>query len=130
MIYDALIIGGGPAGLTVALTLARQLHTSVVFDSQEYRNTRSRNVHMVLSWDHKDPADFRDAALENIQQGYDTVQIEKSKIAEVRKDPKELFSATDASGREWHGRKLVFACGIRDIYPAIQGYDECWAYGM
>ncbi|KAH7240340.1 uncharacterized protein BKA55DRAFT_693877 [Fusarium redolens] len=30
---DALIIGAGPAGLSAALALARQLHTAVVFHS-------------------------------------------------------------------------------------------------
>ncbi|RYP22479.1 hypothetical protein DL767_009051 [Monosporascus sp. MG133] len=35
---DVAIIGGGPAGLTAASTLARQRHTAVVFDSKSYRN--------------------------------------------------------------------------------------------
>jgi hypothetical protein len=28
------------------------------------------------------------------------------------------------------GRKVILATGVRDIYPDIEGYDECWAYGM
>ncbi|KAK8050727.1 thioredoxin reductase glit-like protein [Apiospora phragmitis] len=30
---DVAIVGGGPAGLTAANTLARQLHTAVVYDN-------------------------------------------------------------------------------------------------
>ena len=134
MLYDALIIGGGPAGLTVALTLARQLHTSVILDSQEYRNARSNKVHMVLSWDHKDLAAFRQAAVENIQERYNTVQVAKTKIKSIYRhsgpDNAYSFTASDDTGLEWRGRKLVFATGVRDVFPAIEGYDECWAYGM
>lgn len=45
--YDVAIIGGGPAGLAAAATLARQLHTAVVFDSKQYRNAKATGMHMV-----------------------------------------------------------------------------------
>lgn len=55
-VVDTLLIGGGPAGLSAALALARQLHSAVVFDSGVYRNALSKHMHTVATWDHKDPA--------------------------------------------------------------------------
>ena len=127
---DVLIIGGGPAGLTVALTLARQLHTAIVFDSGEYRNAGSNHMHTVLTWDHKDPSDFRTAAKENILSGYQTIQFRDTVLTKVQKTEKGLFEATDKAGQTWSGRKVVLCMGVTDIYPNIEGYDDCWVKGM
>ena len=43
-VYDVLIIGAGPAGLTAALGLCRMLYKTVVFDSGEYRNIISKHM--------------------------------------------------------------------------------------
>ena len=82
---DALIIGAGPAGLSAALSLARQLHTVVVFDSSSYRNATSSHMHTVLTWDHKNPNDFRGAARQNILDGYETVQFVNVELKTIRK---------------------------------------------
>ena len=36
--YDAIIIGGGPAGLQAALTLGRMHRRTLLLDSGAYRN--------------------------------------------------------------------------------------------
>ncbi len=36
--FDVAVVGGGPAGLTAALFLARYLHSVVVIDSGDPRN--------------------------------------------------------------------------------------------
>ncbi|MCJ1241064.1 hypothetical protein MMC14_009068, partial [Varicellaria rhodocarpa] len=82
---DVLIIGGGPAGLTSAMTLARQLHTVVLFDSGSYRNAGAFFMHMVPTWDHKDPKDFRAGAKKDILQNYRSVRIEDTEIKTVKK---------------------------------------------
>lgn len=126
---DALIIGGGPAGLTVALTLARQVQSSIVFDDGNYRNQRSSSMHMVLTQDSENPAAFRIKARENIVAKYHTVSFEETTVTSVKKI-EGGFEAENADGKTWQGKKLVLATGVQDLYPNIDGYEECWAKGM
>lgn len=49
--YDVLIIGGGPSGLSAASGLARVLRKVAPFDSGEYRNKPTRQMHDVIGSD-------------------------------------------------------------------------------
>ena len=127
---DVLIIGGGPAGLSTATGLARQLYTAVVFDSGVYRNNLARAMHNVLTWDDQDPAAFRKKGRGDLLKRYDTITFQDIEIKSVANMPDGLFEAKDINGKLWLGRKLVIATGVRDICPEIDDYDECWARGM
>ena len=129
-LFDVLIVGAGPAGLQVALGLARQLHPVVVFDSGVYRNERADHFHNIITWDHKDPKEFRQAAKQNILDRYNTIQFENVEVAKLEKREDGKFVATDANGKAWVGKKVVIATGVKDVYPDIEGYGECWGYGM
>ncbi|KAF2789628.1 putative pyridine nucleotide-disulfide oxidoreductase, partial [Melanomma pulvis-pyrius CBS 109.77] len=127
---DVLILGGGISGLAAALTLARQQHTAVVLDSEVYRNAPSPHMHNVLTWDRVDPKEFRAAARKNILDYYTTIDFEKADIVKIEENKgaaQQQFTATDNSGAVWNGRKVILAVGVRDIYPEIEGYTECWA---
>lgn len=129
-LYDVLIIGGGPAGLSAATGLARQLYSTVIFDSGVYRNQLTHHMHNVLGWDHADPSEFRKKGREDLLKRYSTVQFQDTKVESVSKTPAGLFELKDAHGKSWTGKKVVIATGIRDIPPDIQGYSDCWARGM
>lgn len=130
-VHDVLIIGGGPSGLAIATGLARQLHTAIVFDSNIYRNRMTSHMHNVITWDHQDPREFRWKAREDIVQRYDTISFKDgTTIESVRKNEAEYFEARDSTGEVWLGRKLALAMGVRDVYPKIEGYGECWGSGM
>ena len=127
---DVLIIGGGPSGLSAALCLSRARYTTAVFDSGVYRNALSYHVHMMPTWDHSDPREYRAAARKELKTRYDTVQFVDLAVTEVTKDETGKFHAVDASGKKWNGKKLILATGVKDIFPDIPGYEEAWSTGM
>lgn len=49
--YDVIIVGGGPGGLAASMSLARVARTSLLYDSEEYRNAKTRYMHDVLGQD-------------------------------------------------------------------------------
>ncbi|KAI1653946.1 hypothetical protein F4813DRAFT_372585 [Daldinia decipiens] len=133
-VFDALIIGGGISGLAAALTLARQQHTAVVLDSEVYRNAPSPHMYNVLTWDHQDPQEFRAAAKKNILEYYSTISFQKVEVVSLEEvkstTTQQTFRATDRNGGSWFGRKIILANGVRDVFPDIEGYAECWAKGI
>ncbi|KAK2011307.1 FAD/NAD(P)-binding domain-containing protein [Colletotrichum eremochloae] len=131
MIHDALIVGAGPAGLATATALARQLYTSVLFDSGLYRNARATHMHNVLGFDHVPPAVFRAKAREDIRSRYaESVTFADVEVLQTSKVSEGLFRAEDAQGRAWFGRRLVLATGVTDIMSDIPGYVDCWGRGI
>lgn len=126
---DVLVIGGGPAGLTAATTLVRQLHTVVVFDSGSYRNHMTKHMHNVPTWDHKDPAEFRAIARKDLLTNYKTCTFEDTEIKSLKEVPGG-FEAEDSNGKTWTGKKVILATGVADDFPNIEGYAECWGKKM
>jgi len=129
-VYDAVIVGGGPAGLAVATGLARLCHSALVIDSGNYRNGRSTHIHNVVGFDHQNPAEFRRKARADIASRYDTIDFRDTSVTQVRKTRAETFEAIDNMGTIYTGRKLVLAMGVRDVMLPIDGYAECWTRGI
>jgi thioredoxin reductase len=131
MIYDTLILGGGPAGLSTALGLARQLYSVVIFDSRQYRNDPAQRMHNVLAWDHRPPEEFRASARANILERYDTVTIRSVKIDGLVKTGEGSFEATDCFGGKTVGRTVVLAMGVADrMMRDVSGFGELWGRSM
>lgn len=126
---DVLVIGGGPAGLAAATALVRQLHTVVVFDSGSYRNSMSKHMHNLPTWDHRDPGDFRAAARKDLLLNYQTANFEDTEIQTLKEVPGG-FEAQDGSGKTWAGKKVILATGVADDFPDIDGYADCWGKRM
>lgn len=131
-IYDALVIGSGPAGLSSALALARVCRSSIIFDSGEFRNKGAKEMHTFLSRDGIPPEKFRSIARQQIEDKYsDQVTFVPAKIVAVSNTEVapgyKGFQAVDNLNNTYLGRKLVLATGVEDILPTdIEGYKENW----
>ena len=126
--YDIIIIGGGPAGLSAAASIVRQDHKTLIFDSGAYRNAKSKYMHTLPSWDHRDPAEFRSASLSGLER-YGSITVEQVEIETIKKSDDGIFEASGAN-KTWRGKKVILATGVEDIFPDIAGYAECWVSAM
>jgi thioredoxin reductase len=128
--YDAVVVGGGPAGLQAALTLGRMHRRVLLLDSGEYRNAPAEHMHNFVTRDGTPPAEFRAAARAELA-GYATVTVRESEATAVVPDGAgfrvELGSAPDAGGADGPEvvatRAVVLATGMRDTLPAIPGLE-------
>lgn len=130
-LYDAIILGAGPAGLSAALALCRVRRTAVVFSTPDFRNKQAYRAHTILSRDHTPPAEIRAAGRSDIDK-YGTTKFVERAITTARKlESENLFEVKDQDGETWRGRKIVLAMGSRDILPTdIEGYAEGWGYDI
>ncbi|PTB62199.1 FAD/NAD(P)-binding domain-containing protein [Trichoderma citrinoviride] len=135
-VYDALVIGSGPAGLSSALTLARVCRSSIIFDTGEFRNQGAKEMHTFLSRDGIPPEKFRSIARQQIEDKYsDHVTFVPAKIVAVSNTEivpgYKGFQAVDSLNNTYLGRKLVLATGVEDVLPTdIEGYKENWPQHM
>ena len=109
---DIAILGGGPAGLQVALVLSRTRKKIIVFDTPEPpRNTASHGVHNFLGLDGLLPIDIRKIAWKQIDK-YDSAELRKEKIVNVNKEKDRIFVITTDSEKSIRAKKVILAVGI------------------
>ena len=130
--YDVLIIGGGPAGLSAAMTLGRFLHKVLVCDDGRPRNAKSLHANNLPISDGINPAQWRNKARENLKK-YETVTIlDETTVTSVEKNDKsDVFNAeikSKSTVSNYTFRKIILAYGMTDGIPSpkIDGFDELW----
>ena len=132
--FDVLVLGGGPAGLSTALVLARVKRTALVISNGCYRNDGIHEMHGVLGHDKWDPSDYRNESRKQIEAYGDDIQFQDAEIVKVGRAALsggyEGFEVEAKGGQSWSGKKLVLAMGSKDVFPNIPGYAENWPDNM
>ena len=122
--YDAIVIGAGPAGLQAALTLGRMHRSTLLLDSGEYRNGTVLHMHNVLGNDGTPPAEFRAAARAQLG-AYDDVENRDVRVENVT-GSEGGFTVTLADGSTAAGRNIILATGVVDDLPEVEGLSALW----
>lgn len=125
--WDVIIVGGGAAGLSAALILARARRRVLVLDAQKPRNRFAPHMHGVLSRDGYSPLDL-------VSDGYREVRAADGVIVAARaartRAIDDGFEVVTEEGASATARRLIFATGARDQLPDIPGLAEQWGRGV
>jgi thioredoxin reductase len=121
--FDAVVIGGGPAGLQAALTLGRMHREVLLLDSGEYRNDPVEHAHNFITLDGVAPGEIRARALRDVA-AYGTVQRRAQRADAVDRDGTGFV--VTSCGATIRTRAVVLATGVRDILPDVPGLAELW----
>ena len=121
-ILDAIIIGGGAAGLSAALVLGRCLRKVLVCDAGNPRNAPARVFNGYLSRDGSTPGEFLQISREQLRR-YETVELRKVKVESAERTD-DGFAVMLESGERVVSRLLLIASGLVDTLPAIEGFNE------
>ena len=121
--FDVVVVGGGPAGLSAALMLGRCRRRVLVCDEGHPRNRRTLAVHGFLTRDGTPPAQMHALAraeLEPYGVEYRAVRVTDAARADGG------FSVSLADGRVEHAKYLLIATGVVDELPEVPGIDACY----
>jgi thioredoxin reductase len=116
--FDVIIVGGGPAGLSAALILGRCLRTVLLLDNNRPRNGWSDKLSGYLTRDGIPPAGFQELAHAEIRR-YETVEFKEDEVEKVRRSGTG-FEVSVRSGEVYHSRKLLLATGVLDDIPKLE----------
>ncbi|MGI5368549.1 NAD(P)/FAD-dependent oxidoreductase [Streptomyces iakyrus] len=126
---DAVVIGGGAAGLNGALILARSRRSVVVIDSGSPRNAPAQAVHGLLALDGTPPPEILRRGREQVRQYGGRVvfgEVASAESAAPSADGDLRFTVTLADGRSITARRILVATGLTDVLPDVPGLAEHW----
>ena len=125
--YDAVVVGGGPAGLSAALVLSRALRKVVVVDEGAPRNAPAAQMHGFLSRDGSAPADLLALGRSEVEAyGVELISGRVTGAVPNETEKGTAFTLTLADGCSLSTRQILVATGLRDEVPDIPGVRERW----
>ncbi|HMI48894.1 MAG TPA: NAD(P)/FAD-dependent oxidoreductase [Gemmatimonadaceae bacterium] len=122
--YDVVVVGGGPAGLSSALWLARYLHKVVVVDSGDPRNWETRGINGYLGHQGIRSPELRAIGREECTKY--GVEFVSGVVDTAINETGELFAVCLRDGKTIEAHRLLLAIGIKDVWPNIPGLENCY----
>ncbi|MBD0325973.1 MAG: NAD(P)/FAD-dependent oxidoreductase [Pyrinomonadaceae bacterium] len=125
-IYDCIVIGAGPAGLSAALFLARYRYRVLTFHHNSPRNLYSHGVHGFLGHHGILPAELLARGRDEVAQHGGLIM--EACVASVERIADEHFRVTVddevSAAQSFDARRLVLATGLRDLLPDCPGFRD------
>lgn len=126
--YEVIILGGSYAGLSAAMSLGRSLRKVLIIDSGKPCNEQTPHSHNFLTQDGNTPEEISTISRQQVEK-YSTIQFHKG-FATFAIKTEDGFEITTENGDKFQSKKIIFATGIVDELPNINGFKECWGISL
>lgn len=126
--FDVVIVGAGPAGLSAALVLGRCRRHALLCGRGRPRNGASSAMHGFLTRDGENPIELRRLALEQLAP-YASVTFRDVEVMDAARQ-EQLFDLALADGSHVETRKLLLCTGMVDELPDTPGFRDLWGRGV
>jgi thioredoxin reductase len=123
LVYDVVIVGGGPAGLSAALALGRGRKRVLLCDAGPRRNAAAVRVHNFVTRDGTFPSEFRRIAREQLT-SYPNVQVVDTRVEEI--DGARGGFRVRLATVTVTARRVLLCTGMIDELPEIEGFRALW----
>lgn len=124
MLQDVIVIGGGYAGMAAALQLLRARKAVLVIDAGAGRNRVASHAHGFLGGDGVPPDRIAAAARAQLAV-YPNLRWVDGKARSID-GQRDAFVVTLSDGRSHRARRILFATGVSDALPEIDGIAARW----
>ncbi|MBF6468495.1 NAD(P)/FAD-dependent oxidoreductase [Nocardia beijingensis] len=125
MLWDTIIVGGGAAGLSAGVELARAQFATSVVDGGAPRNGPADHMHGYLTRDGMAPGEF--VATGHAEPARYVGRLVRASATDARHAPNGTFGLQLDDDRALRARSVPVAAGLADELPGIPGRSERWA---
>jgi thioredoxin reductase len=120
VIYDCIIVGGGPAGLSDGLMLARYQRPVLTLDEGIPRNMSARCIHGFLGHDGIAPGELLKRGRAEVQR-YGGVILQQ-RVEQIARMGDHMYEVR--AQESFQTRAVLLAMGIRDVLPDCEGFMD------
>jgi thioredoxin reductase len=126
-LYDVVIVGGGPGGLSAALALGRARRRVLLCDEGPRRNAAAAHIHNFVTRDGTPPEEFRRIGREQLA-AYPNVEARNVRVQSISGTSGAFQVSLPSETIE--ARRVLLCTGMLDELPPLEGFRELWGHAI